>query len=174
MNDKLKKVLSEPFGPIYSGSSFENLIKTTHNKFRYITIGDYVTEKYIEIAEKSPVLSFVDMQTKRERYDISKIKSYYTDIIEIYNKQGTISKETIDEELSEVLINYIQGISSLVIVRGEEDLLSLYVPLLIPMNSSGRVIYGQPGMGAVVFDVNEKTKREISNILQDFYIEFSI
>ncbi|MGB9830721.1 MAG: DUF359 domain-containing protein [Fervidicoccus fontis] len=42
------------------------------------------------------------------------------------------------------------------------------------MNSSGRVIYGQPGMGAVVFDVNEKTKREISNILQDFYIEFSI
>ncbi len=49
-----------------------------------------------------------------------------------------------------------------IIVEGEEDLLTIPAVLLAPNRAI--VIYGQPGTGAVVVNINEESKKHYRNL----------
>ena len=50
------------------------------------------------------------------------------------------------------------------VVDGEEDLAVIPLVLLSPLGT--KVIYGQPNKGAVLVNVDTKTKDSLSNLLQ--------
>jgi len=126
-----------------------SIIKT-FNFSSLITVGDFITFSLLEIGLK-PNLAIIDGKIMRENFDSDKIKKHFKNIFEVNNPKGVILKETYD-----VIIRALQENESLVIVNGEEDLLTLVAILESKENSL--ILYGFPKLG-VCFVRNNKSKK---------------
>ncbi|MEM3040843.1 MAG: DUF359 domain-containing protein, partial [Nitrososphaerota archaeon] len=76
------------------------------------------------------------------------------------NEPGTISEDA----YSTVSKAMLMPRPVVVRVRGEEDLLALVAIIEAPIGSV--VLYGQPGVGVVVVDVDERAKQNALSILR--------
>lgn len=120
------------------------------------SVGDMVTSTLVR-AGISFEVGVVDSKVMRKTVRLPKGVSGAT--MRVENPRGHLNpkaREVMREALS-------VGRGTFVIVNGEEDLLTLFA---IDLSSRGDlVIYGQPGEGVVVVDVNDEAKRRNSELL---------
>lgn len=167
IND-LRKALSNPIHPVYRGDAFKKIISQLTGR-KIITVGDVVTVEYIKVAGVPPSIAFIDNVTKREE----KVSSYYLDMfedrVEIFNRRGEVDLELFNETLSQIAINFQDGVPTLVIVKGEEDLLTLAAPIFFSSPLSV-LIYGQPNLGAVMLELFYPSREFLLSLLSQFSI----
>lgn len=121
---------------------------------------------------KPPSLAFIDRKTKRVEERGMDVVSKFEYVTYFKNAQGTLNIEEFGEVISELLLNLSSNTPSLVIVEGEEDMLSLAVPLFV--NYRGAVLmYGQPNMGVVVIQLDAENSVFFSELIASLKPEFS-
>ncbi len=133
----------------------KKIIRSTKPR-KIISIGDVVSKNMLE--RKIPLNVFiVDNRTMRKQVEPVLFKADET--LRLVNPAGTI-KENSWRIIGEAINS--DGLVR-VLVDGEEDLLTIVTVLLAPEGSL--VIYGQPGEGVVVINVNGETKRKMRDII---------
>lgn len=149
----LRAKLKEPFGFIVD--SPESISKDAV----LACVGDLASTRLLD-AGYEPKLVVFDGYTKRKKIGVSDaINAYDVAQYHIKNPQGCLKNEVFN--LFRQLLN--QPKPSKVYVDGEEDLTAIAAIDSMPLG--GVVVYGQPGEGLVVVDVDEKIKEKIKLIL---------
>jgi uncharacterized protein (UPF0218 family) len=166
--ERLRSVLSREYGILVEGfdraSTARKAIKII-GKRRVWSVGDIVTVSLIE-AGFIPHVAVVDGATLREEgVDIRIVKDIYSRagiILRISNPRGAISSEAINA------IKYIAVSPQktfLVIVNGEEDLLSLVIAGTA--NIGEILLYGVPRKGIAIVEIDHKIRALALDLLKD-------
>jgi len=71
--------------------------------------------------------------------------------------------------LVEALQHALAQPPALVIVRGEEDL--AVIPLVLEAPSGGIILYGQPGRGVVVREIDDEARKDAKKLMECFIEE---
>jgi uncharacterized protein (UPF0218 family) len=115
---------------------------------------------------KGPLIVVVyvtDGRTMREA--TSEVRPEVDLVVRCRNEPGTISKEAF-----EAIGDAIRSKKRVhVVIEGEEDLLALAAVYFSPFG--GIVVYGQPGEGVVVVEVNEEVKAFVESVLRSMVPE---
>ncbi len=154
----LRRELSRPYGILFVNNKlFLNFLTEFRNR-KIITVGDYVSA-FLETNGILPFLEIVDGKTRRKIEVESKWKIKY----KIKNEAGVIrlsAFETIREALSS---------GGIILVEGEEDL--LVIPVIMYSELGSFIIYGQPGVGAVVIINNNVIRWRTLDLLNKAYVK---
>jgi len=164
--EDLRSRLKAPMGELIPGpreSSIARLkqIVKSANPSRIICVGDFVSE----LVAKSSVpvdLSIIDNRVMRRETKSSRVKAknkFWTS-----NPAGTIQMSAW-AAISEAM----EKPESILIVRGEEDLLALAAMALAPQGAL--VVYGQPCEGMVAVRVDRAKKSEVKAIVSQMIRE---
>ena len=162
------------------------LQKSSNNGNFIICIGDFVSKSIIE-EHFIPDLIVIDnytQRTKESNYTINVLHK----VSEVDNAPGEISQEAWNKIKNELLYlkknslnknnksqntaSQTDKVMSVILVKGEEDLLTLPMILEAPIGSV--VMYGQPPMigdgssGIVLIEVSESIKENIELLLSQF------
>jgi len=142
---KLKKILKNPLGKVYSEEKIVPILKRTRK--RIIAVGDESGHALISWGIK-PFLWIYDGKIMRKpiSYELP-LPSYF-----VKNKKSSISKQlksAIDDSISSKR-------SSRIFVLGEEDMAALYA---IYKAKKEIVIYGQPKQGMVLVEPTPKSRQ---------------
>jgi uncharacterized protein (UPF0218 family) len=161
LTSDLRVKLKEPFGSLIQGSPEETMAKLKEmvkkdKPAKIISVGDIVScnlHKY----NLHPELTVIDNISLRDQpvpsEDVAE-KMVYVD-----NPQGTITQEAIL-----AVRDALQGNEHIhIVVKGEEDLLTLIAVFYAPMTSF--VVYGQPYSGIVVVKVSSERKAKAQEFL---------
>ncbi|MCK4718342.1 MAG: DUF359 domain-containing protein [Thermoplasmata archaeon] len=125
-----------------------------------ITVGDVVTASALE-ANVTPMISIVDKKTRREK-NIPLPEGKWDYEAWVCNPPETLTDillEIIDHAMTALSL----GMSTLIIVEGEEDLASL--PCIVKAPAGTTIIYGLPDVGAAVVLVDEESKRRSQELI---------
>jgi uncharacterized protein (UPF0218 family) len=158
---KLRTKFKEPFGTLIQGSFNETMSKMKElieieKPQMLISVGDVVSHNLHEY-NVHPQITIIDYrflrtQTMPEMDPVEKT-------VDVDNPKGTITEEAIlaiKEALEKKRHTHI-------IVKGEEDLLTLIAVLFSPINAF--VVYGQPHSGIVVVKVTDEKKAQAQEFL---------
>ncbi len=162
-----RQFLKKPLGVLYKNDSIWEL-KEVLSKSNIITIGDVVTSSFIKYVGKIPEISVVDGKTRRNdvpSIDIESLQKKFDNIIKINNPQGSISLSFIYNELAEGLIGFPEE-KTLIIVEGEEDMVLLSLLKIMSKHERVIVLYGQPGEGVVMINLDDDIMLRTSWIMQ--------
>ena len=158
---KLRTKFKEPFGTLIQGSFHETMSKMKELVDRekpliIISVGDVVSHNLHEwnIHPQTTIIDnkFLRTQSMPEIDSVEKT-------VNVNNPKGTITEEAIlaiKEALEKKKHTHI-------IVKGEEDLLTLIAILYAPENAY--VVYGQPYSGIVVVKVTVEKKAQAQEFL---------
>ena len=156
--DPLRKKLAEPVGTIISGEDYFDVARRVSSLLlgkRSWCVGDVLVHSLVSIGFV-PDVAIVDRKTVRNRFfDTGLVERVYREIGSIhalYNPPGHINLE-FQDLVSEILR---EKRKRLIIVDGEEDLLSLAVIVFAPLGDV--LAYGLPGVGVVVIEINDEMK----------------
>lgn len=126
-----------------------------------ICVGDKTTEEVLK-ARIKPKICVYDGKIERKKIQIPQIiEDYDAEEIGLKNPPGSLNTKAF--ELIEKALNSEKNLK--IKVDGEEDLITLAAVDRAPMDSL--VVYGQPGEGVVVVNVNEKTKNRVKAMLKE-------
>ena len=161
LTPKLIVKLKEPFGILMVGTPEETIgnLKKMVKKYKppiIISVGDIVSQN-LHKHNLHPQLTIIDnISLRTPKIPIEPVvqKTVYVD-----NPQGTLTQESISAV--EEALQSKQHIH--IVVKGEEDLLTLIAVLFAPENSF--VIYGQPYSGIVVVKVSSERKARVLEFL---------
>jgi uncharacterized protein (UPF0218 family) len=161
LTPELRLKFKEPFGSLIQGTPEETVAKINElikkeKPSRIISVGDVVSLNLHKHGIE-PQLTIIDNVSLRDQAmpqekDVE--KTVYVD-----NPQGTITLEAIlvvKKALEERGHTHI-------VVKGEEDLLTLVAVLYAPENAF--VVYGQPYCGIVVVKVTSERKARVQELL---------
>lgn len=163
MDEKLRKILSKPYGKIYkTKSQLKKLLKSLRG-YRYIlTIGDQSTYSLLSLGI-TPHIAVFDKKIKRKKAPkkfISLILSKAKNLVKARNPPSVISFDLI-KKFSKTL-NSKKPV--FLFVNGEEDLTSLLALKFCKKNDI--IFYGQPNQGIVHLKVNKKLKKFANKIIR--------
>jgi uncharacterized protein (UPF0218 family) len=161
LTPELRIKLKEPFGSLIQGTPEETMKKMREMVEKekppsIISVGDIVSRN-LHKHNVHPQLTIIDNISLRDQpmpKEAVVEKTIYVD-----NPQGTITQETIlavKKALDKKEHTHI-------VVRGEEDLLTLIAVLYAPENAF--VVYGQPHLGIVVVKVTSDSKSQVQEFL---------
>jgi uncharacterized protein (UPF0218 family) len=161
LTPELSLKLKEPFGNLIIGTPEETMdtlkeIIEIEKPSRIISVGDIVS-KNLHKHNINPQLTIIDnisLRTQKIPLEIAVQKTVFVD-----NPQGTITKESI----SAVKESLESNEHTHIVVRGEEDLLTLITVLYAPENAF--VVYGQPHSGIVVVKVSSERRTRAKEFL---------
>ena len=162
---KLRALLKLPMGELLTGDEEQNMknlkkIVKQENPPRVICVGDAVSRNAIKAGEDSWI-KIVDGKEMRNETGLDDFHGSRIFLVE--NEPGTLN-HIAWETVSEV----IKHEGSIMIVKGEEDLLTL--PAILEAPKKSIVIYGQPQRaGIVVVRVNNESK-QLANSMIDAMI----
>jgi uncharacterized protein (UPF0218 family) len=122
------------------------------------SVGDVVTYHLIRNGVV-PAVAIVDGHTMREPFDHS--PAVFRRRLSARNPAGTLTSE-----LRDALQEAVAAPDVLILVEGEEDLAVIPLVLAAPMGAI--ILYGQPGQGIVLCEVNEKAKKKAREMLSEF------
>ena len=153
--------MKEPLGELIAGTPAHcnrilNEIVTKEKPTRLILVGDTVSRNAIQMHMKPDVI-IVDNMEKREK--AAQFDYAAEHIFRTQNRAGTIESgawHIVDEA--------VRKGNSVVVVEGEEDLLTLPAILSSPDNSL--VVYGQPSVGIVLVRVSPEKKKDITRLVE--------
>ncbi len=150
LKKECREILKKPLGNLINP---DNLLEAIKNK-EILTIGDKVTQTALELGFK-PKLSIIDYKIKRKEINYN-YQDLFENTFKSDNEAGGISENSVKEIKESLKYN-----NSLLEIKGEEDLLVLPVVLEY---EKGVVLYGQPGEGIVVLEINPEKKEEIKKL----------
>jgi pantetheine-phosphate adenylyltransferase len=152
INKAQRSFLSKPLGPITKAA--------THKKNTIVAVvGDYALNQFIE-KKWIYTIGVFDKLTQREPYGTKHLDELTPDV-EIDNPAGLISLDSLKKV---DLIDFSDNENKKhILVNGEEDLVTIPLILLMPLNSL--IYYGQPNEGMVLLKVTEDLKEKISKLL---------
>ena len=167
LTDKLRKEFSHPSNELFEGKNQSVTKKLIEKIIRegikdVICVGDEVSYDFLKKGFK-PKNVIIDGKVKRKEIDYKYfILKHYSHNFSVKNDPGMISRKVW------LIMNYAFITDSVILVDGEEDLLT-YPAVLLAKNGSV-VIYGQPEKGKVLIRVNEKKKEKLRKKLEEFEI----
>jgi len=154
LTPELRRKLKEPLGRLIKGSPdsvFEEVSKAAGGR-RLITVGDVVTRNALKHGLK-PWVAIVDGRAMRRPLPGRPEElGGWERVLRLVNHPGTISGDAWG-----VVGEAIRKGRSLVVVKGEEDLLTIVAVLCAPEGSV--VLYGQPGEGVILIEVSRAVKK---------------
>lgn len=156
IKEEQRKKLSMPLGPLISGTPnevAEKLKSCYRDKDISFCVGDIVTNNLLSHNVKFKA-AIVDLKTGRK--SISGDLKY---CFKLLNPQGHINTEAWNILRAAVR----KDDRCIVFVDGEEDLLAL--PAIEVSENGSLVVYGQPGEGVVVVEVNDYYKKFAREII---------
>jgi GTP-dependent dephospho-CoA kinase len=157
--------MKKPLGTLYVGKgrdTIEKFVGELVSPTKLISVGDVTTFHLLE-AGITPDICIVDDRTKRKPVssDVSaRNRDAVYEEVSVDNPAGIITDELI-KTLSEA---FASEKPLRIFVRGEEDLATLPVILMAPLDSV--VLYGQPDEGVVFVKVTEEKKGEIRALFE--------
>ncbi len=160
LKKELRSTLRRPFGRLYP--SLDDLGNLLSGGNLLISVGDVTTKNLLD-AGITPDISVIDYKIKRKP---SKYKIEYDAVIlHAKNSPGTIT-----DELWDVIKEGIDMVKKskknvLIVVDGEEDLSVL--PCVLESSEGSLILYGQPGEGIVLVEV-DKVKDRAKNLIKKF------
>ena len=161
LTPKLRTKFKEPFGTLIQGSFQETMTKMKElvNKEKppkIISVGDVVSHNLHEY-NIHPQVTIIDNRFLRTQSMPE--TAWVEKTVNIINPQGTITEEAI-LAIKQALE---KNTHTHIIVKGEEDLLTLIAVLYAPENAY--VVYGQPDSGIVVVKVTSEKKAQAQEFL---------
>ncbi len=161
LTPELRIKLKDPFGNLIQGTSEETMTKMKdlvekEKPSKIISVGDIVSRN-LHKHNIDPQLTIIDNVSLRDQpipKEDSVEKTFNVD-----NPQGTITQEAIAAIKKALESNEHTHI----VVRGEEDLLTLIAVLYAPENAF--VVYGQPYLGIVIVKVTSEKKAHVNEFL---------
>lgn len=162
LTSELRVKLKTPFGNLIQGTpdqtmaKMKEMVEKEHSP-KIISVGDVVSRnlhKY-DIHPQLTIIDNVSLRDQEMPEEAAVEKTVYVD-----NPQGTITQEAI----AAVKKALKSGEHTHIVVRGEEDLLTLIAVLYAPENAF--VVYGQPHSGIVAVKVSPKNKAEAQEFLK--------
>ncbi|KAF5084010.1 hypothetical protein DSECCO2_83710 [anaerobic digester metagenome] len=165
LKKEMRSEFKKPFGKLYpSIEDAEEILKSSiQNGNPIISIGDVTTRNILE-AEIIPDMGIVDNKIERKP---SEDEIYYDNItLKTENPPGTIT-----DDLWKTIEKAFQLMDSkhhvLITVNGEEDL--AVIPCAIMAPSGSIILYGQPGEGVVLCEVDKikKTAERLIKMLEE-------
>lgn len=157
----LRKILKKPLGliiPLEYPFSIDYL-KELLNIFKFsliISVGDFITNTLIK-NEIFPDIAIIDKKVKKKFFKEKFKENFFSKIFYAKNPPRKITNEaylTIKNALSKK--------NSLVLIKGEEDLLVL--PLILESKLNSLILYGLPNLGIVAVLCNKNKKIYIKKI----------
>lgn len=161
LTPELSKKLKEPFGNLIQGTFEETMdrLKEMVEKekpSKIISVGDIVSQNLHKhnIHPQLTILDNISLRTQKIPEETAVQKTVYVD-----NPQGTITQESIFAIKNALESNEHTHI----VVKGEEDLLTLIAVLYAPEKAF--VVYGQPYSGIVVVKVSSERRTRAQEFL---------
>jgi GTP-dependent dephospho-CoA kinase len=162
LTPELRKKLKDPFGSLIQGSPDQTMVKMkglveSEKPSRIISVGDVVSRN-LHLYNLHPQVTIIDNISQRDQpmpQEEGVEKTVYVE-----NPQGTITKEAIIA-IEDALES---GEHTHIVVRGEEDLLTLIAVLYAP--ETAFVVYGQPHSGIVVIRATSEKKAQVKEYLK--------
>lgn len=153
---EMRGEFQKPFGELIPGKPDLRPKLTELKPVKVIGVGD-VTAQLLVSQEIHADMFIVDLKVERQKTfgGIEDIGLQPGKMVKVVNQPGTISRE---------LVEAIQAGAAIIQVAGEEDLAVLPAVLWAPLKSV--VIYGQPGEGIVIVEVNEARKDAAYQLLK--------
>lgn len=154
-SEETRRIVRKPLGVLLDTEELRRRLKGFNGIV--ISVGDVVSQSLLEMGFK-PGVCVVDGKTLRtcahsvERFQQGRI------VLKLVNPPGTIS-----EESWSIFKQALDSQPSTILVEGEEDLLTLVAVETAPYGSL--VVYGQPGEGVVLIEVNESSKKMVLEIV---------
>lgn len=166
LTDQIRARLKQPLGILLAGppertvGELKKIVEVEKPPI-LLCVGDFVSKNIRDSGLQADV-SVVDNKIMRRETQFS--ETAFGTIFRASNPAGTI-------ELAawEALRESIEKKDSLLIIEGEEDLLTLPAILLAPNRSI--VVYGQPNEGMVIVRVNPEKKAETKKIIDSMIAE---
>lgn len=162
LTPELRRKLKDPFGNLIIGSPDQTMAKMkkmveSEKPSRIISVGDVVSNN-LHLYNLHPLVTIIDNISQRDQPMPQKEEAEKT--VNVENPQGTITKEAII-----AIKNAIESDEHThIIVKGEEDLLTLIAVLYAP--ETALVVYGQPHSGIVVVKVTSEKKAQVKEYLK--------
>jgi len=159
-DDRVRGILKRPLGTLLRGSGGSKYVEIAKSiegeKGRFlISVGDAVSRDLVE--------GGIDVNV---RVVDGKIMRKYADVAHRAHGRTFMAKNPpgmITLSAWGAIKDAISSGGGLVIIDGEEDLLAL--PAIIEAPEGALVIYGQPGEGVVVVEVNESSKERAKSLI---------
>jgi len=173
MPESLRGLLSRGRGELIGGGDLLETAVKTLEKVRdcrpLIGVGDVVCSSIIE-AGRMPEICVVDGKSRRTpinglMYGVNELIRMYGVVLKARNPPTHISEESL-KALGKALHGLGKRIRSLIIIDGEEDLLTLPITAEAPISSC--ILYGIPGRGISVIRVDEGIREEARELLKEF------
>jgi len=162
LKPELRQELKTPLGtlvkgtPQQTGKELKELIKKEKAQY-IISVGDIVSQALLELGIK-PHVMIIDGKAMRKQTQL--LKAETGNKITVNNPAGMLTPQAwaaTEKALS-------QKEPTLIMVEGEEDLLTLVAVLKAPENSL--VAYGQPNEGVVVVKTDATAKHKANLIIE--------
>jgi uncharacterized protein (UPF0218 family) len=161
LTPELSLKLKEPFGNLILGTPEETMgnlkeMVEMEKPSRIISVGDIVSQNLHKhnIHPQLTIIDNISLRTLKIPLETAVQKTVFVD-----NPQGTITQESI----SAVKESLESNEHTHIVVRGEEDLLTLITVLYAPENAF--VVYGQPHLGIVVVKVSSERRTRAQEFL---------
>lgn len=150
LNQKSRSEFKKPIGVLYpSLKDAKVFIDSKYPDELLISVGD-VTTQNLQKAGLIPHLGIIDnvVERKPATYDVV----YDNVTLNVKNPPGVITDE-LQEAIRKAFQLIKTGFKVLILVDGEEDLAAIPCALMAP--SGSLILYGQPGEGLVVCEVDK-------------------
>jgi uncharacterized protein (UPF0218 family) len=151
LKEEERRAFKKPFGEIYSSVAEikKTLEKYKNNHQLIISIGDATTSNLINTGI-TPDIGIIDHRIERKKTEKDDELSYFHTQLHAANPPGTITYELWEAIKKAYELNKSGPV--LIVVDGEEDLAVL--PCVITAPPETFVLYGQPGEGVVLCEVD--------------------
>lgn len=175
---KLRESLRKPIGKVVNSQqlavsnwqsavgSFQSFDLSQNNHPLIISVGDIISFK-LEKNNIIPAVKIIDLRSRRKPIYQNMIDYIFT-TKKIINPPGFIYPRAV-QTIHNAIVQYSKiKQPQTIVIKGEEDLLTLPTILLAPLGAL--VIYGQKDVGAVVVEVTEEIKQKITALIMKFKI----
>jgi len=161
LTSKLRQQLKSPLGELIRGTtaasshSLESVIRR-ESPTKVVLVGDGVSRSAIQSGIQPNVIIVDNREMRR---DVDPIAFYGRRQFRLANARGSISSASWNTIHEAIAVG-----NSIVVVEGEEDLLTLVAIAESPLGSL--VVYGQPHQGVVLVRVSREKKKEIAQLIK--------
>jgi hypothetical protein len=161
LTEKLRTSLKQPLGRLYPGRASETYkqiseLITLRKPPRVVFVGDAVSRNAAAEGLRRDVMIMdnKEMRVQTKPLDVAAGRTF-----RVRNEPGTISSNA-----WAAVHEAVESGNAVMIVDGEEDLLTLVAMAVAPLGSF--VIYGQPGQGVVLVEVDDEARKKAHSFLE--------
>ena len=160
LTEGVRSSLKAPLGTLFRGEGpeiYEEIRRLIALKrpARVVFVGDAVSRRALAVGLRRDV---VIIDNKEMRAQTRSFDAPVKRTLCVRNDAGTISLGAWG-----AVEDAIESADTVVVVDGEEDLLTLVAMAVAPLGSF--VVYGQPGEGLVLVEVDEEARKKVSSYL---------